>query len=189
MRLFVALELPDDWKNVLSGPEKDIGWLSHGIKWVEPRGMHLTLKFLGEVDPSRLNELLKELSTVCTDHETFDVKINGTGVFPNRKRPRVFWAGVEAPETLTELQKAVEGQLTGLGFPRDEKPYHPHLTLARIKDPRGKDRITDALLNYHIESDSHTVNEVLLMRSHLSSEGARYEVMGRFQLKSSAETN
>ncbi len=182
MRLFVAIDLPLEWKEILAKPEASIGWVGRGIKWVEPRGMHLTLKFLGEVEESLLPELEHPLAGACDGIASFTMQIHGTGVFPNPKRPRIYWAGLEAPPALLVLQKNVDREMQRLGFERDDHPFRPHLTIARIKDPIGKERMTDAFLNYRLESEPTTVREILLMRSHLSAAGARYEAIRRFPL-------
>jgi RNA 2',3'-cyclic 3'-phosphodiesterase len=182
MRLFIAIGLPEDWKQILAQPEASIGWLGRGVKWVEPRGMHLTLKFLGEVEPPQLTDITDGIRDACTGISQFSMNIHGTGAFPNAKRPRVYWAGLVAPSGLLELQKRIENAMQDLGFAAEEHPFRPHLTLARIKESVGKDRMTDALLNFRLESEPIIVSEVLLMQSHLSPGGARYEAIGRFPL-------
>jgi RNA 2',3'-cyclic 3'-phosphodiesterase len=182
MRLFVAINLPDSWKQTLALPEASIGWLGRGVKWVEPRGMHLTLRFLGEVAENELPALETAIRAAVSDTAPFSMRIHGTGVFPNPRRPRVYWAGVDAPSSLIEMQKRLESQMQNLGFETEEVPFRPHLTLARIKEPVGKERMTEALLNFRLESDPITVSEVLLMQSHLSADGARYEAIRHFPL-------
>ncbi|MDD5088276.1 MAG: RNA 2',3'-cyclic phosphodiesterase [bacterium] len=185
MRLFVAIDLPEQWKQILAEPEAHIGWLGRGVRWVEPRGMHLTLKFLGEVEDDRLDDLDAALRSACSEIAAFSMRLKNTGVFPNPKRPRIYWAGIEAPPILLELQHRVDDAMQQLGFDRDEHPFRPHLTLARIKEPIGKDRMTEALLNFRLESEPIPVREVLLVRSHLAREGARYEALRRFPLTDS----
>jgi 2'-5' RNA ligase len=182
MRLFIAIDLPDDWRRILSEPEQSIGWLGRGVKWVEPRGMHLTLKFLGEVDEKLLPGIHTGTIAACSDAAPFTIRLRGTGVFPNAKRPRVYWAGIEGPSSLLQLQARVDSEMQRLGFPAEEREFRPHLTLARIKEPIGKQRMTDALLSYSLESEPAEVRELLLIRSHLSSEGARYEAIWRCAL-------
>lgn len=182
MRLFIALDLPEEWKRILAQPEASIGWLGRGVKWVEPRGMHLTLKFLGEVEETLLPQIRDGITVACSTISTFTMRLQGTGVFPNPKRPRVYWAGIEAPRQLMDLQTRMDAEMQRIGFPAEEHPFRPHLTIARIKDPIGKQRMTDALLNFKLEGDSIEIREALLMRSHLSIEGARYEAIFRCPL-------
>jgi RNA 2',3'-cyclic 3'-phosphodiesterase len=175
VRLFVAIGLPESWKQILAEPAEKIGWLGRGVKWVEPRGMHLTLRFLGEVEDRQLSELQDRLHRAAHAAQPFSMRIHGTGTFPNPKRPRIYWAGLEAGPALMDLQARIEDEMQTMGFEAEEQRFHPHLTLARIKDPIGKQRMTDALLSYRLESEPITVHQILLMRSHLSSEGAHYE--------------
>jgi len=184
MRLFIAIGLPDSWKQILAQPESSIAWLGRGVKWVDPHIMHLTLRFLGDVAENDLPNLETAISDAVSGSAAFSMRIRGTGVFPSPKRPRVYWAGLEAPPTLMDLQSRIEQEMSKLGFEKDENPFHPHLTLARIKDPIGKERMTEALLNFRLESEPFTVTEVLLMQSHLSPEGAHYEAVRHFPLSS-----
>jgi RNA 2',3'-cyclic 3'-phosphodiesterase len=186
MRLFIAIGLPESWKEILAEPQKHIGWLGRGVRWVEPRGMHLTLVFLGEVEDSQLPAIENCLETACRECAPFSMRLKGTGTFPNPKRPRVYWAGIDAPRTLLDLQARIEACTVALGFEKEEREFRPHLTLARIKEPIGKDRMTDALLKFKLESEPLAVSEVLLMQSHLSSDGATYEALRRFPLTGSA---
>ena len=183
MRLFIAIGLPDIWKETLAKPEQSIAWLGRGVKWVEPRGMHLTLRFLGEVEERELPLIQTAMIAASHGIEPFEMKLVGTGVFPSAKRPRVYWAGIEAPKSLLALQSNIERGIQALGFDPEEHPFKPHLTLARIKEPIGKERMTDALLSFQLESESYVVHEVLLMQSHLSREGAHYEAVGRVELR------
>jgi RNA 2',3'-cyclic 3'-phosphodiesterase len=182
MRLFIAISLPDDWKQILTQAEASIGWLGHGVRWVEPHGMHLTLRFLGEVTEAQLPAVTSSITDACHGIVPFAMRIKGTGVFPHAKKPRIYWAGLEAPAVLLDLQTRIEERMTNLGYEPDANPFRPHLTLARIKDPMGKQRMTDALLDYKMESAPVMVSEILLIRSHLSSDGARYETLHRFPL-------
>ena len=184
MRLFIAIDLPDSWREWLAKPQESIGWLGHGVKWVDPTSTHLTLKFLGEVAPNLLDEIKTRAAEACRDFPSFTMRMKGTGVFPDAKRPRVYWAGIKAPETLLELQADLERRMEELGFEREQREFHAHLTLARIKEPGGKQRMTEALLSFKIESEPTVVTETVLMRSHLSEDGARYEPLAFFPLRS-----
>ena len=182
MRLFVAIDLPEPWKVELAEIERSIGWLGRGVKWVDPRSMHLTLKFLGETDDRDLQIVRDQLVTACHGVPAFSMQMRGTGVFPAPNRPRVYWVGLKSGDALPALNQRVETAMQEIGYPPEENPFKPHLTVARIKDPIGKQRQTDALLSYHVESEPVLVREVLLMQSHLAKAGATYEVVGRAAL-------
>ena len=125
MRLFLAINLPDEWKKLLRQPQKSIGWLGHGVRWVDPQGIHMTLKFLGDVDEKQLPAINDLLTEVAGNYSTFELVIAGTGVFPTPRRPRVFWAKVKAPDTLAELQKEIEKSLLPIGFPAEDREFQP----------------------------------------------------------------
>jgi RNA 2',3'-cyclic 3'-phosphodiesterase len=182
MRLFIAIDLPESWRELLAKPQESIGWLGRGVKWVDPKSTHLTLKFLGEVAPNLLDPVKLAAARACEQFPAFTICMKGTGVFPDPKRPRIYWAGVQAPETLLGLQAEIEREMEELGFEHEERKFNPHLTIARIKEPAGKQRMTEALLSFKMESEPVEVKETLLIRSHLSEDGARYEPLAYFPL-------
>lgn len=174
--------LPDEWQAILRTPQEKIGWLGRGVKWVEPENLHLTLKFLGETPDSALPELTDVLSDCCAASEPFRIAIQGVGCFPNKNRPRAYWAGLSKSNTLLDLQAAIDQGMDELGFEPEEKKFVPHLTVARIKEPIGKERMTGAFLNFDLRSESFEVREVCLVESKLRQEGPFYTVLRRFAL-------
>lgn len=141
------------------------------------------MKFLGETPDSDLPLIIEKLNLACEGIKSLALRIEGTGVFPNANRPRAYWAGIKAESSLFTIQKNIEQEMQALGFEPDENKFTPHLTVARIKEPIGKQRMTAALLNYKIASEPVIISEILIMRSHLKAEGARYEAVGRATLE------
>jgi 2'-5' RNA ligase len=137
---------------------------------------------LGETAPNLLDEIKLRLTETCAQFPAFSMRMRNTGVFPEPKKPRIYWVGIEAPETLSLLQTEIESEMEELGYETELRKFSPHLTIARIKDPMGKQRMTEALLSYKIESESVQAKEVVLFRSHLSEDGARYEPLAQFPL-------
>ena len=137
-RLFVAVELPAGAKEGLAAAVGQLrGLMPAGVRWVNPAGIHLTLKFLGEVDgglaPPLLAALQREMAGV--DKTPFPLRLDGLGVFPNRREPRVIWAGVGGDlETLGAVQRRVETAAVSLGLARERREFRPHLTLGRVRD-------------------------------------------------------
>jgi len=180
IRTFVAIELD-------AGVLRRIGSLleriqadmpSGLVRWVRPQSIHLTLKFLGDVEEDRLETLAATLQAACKDHAPFSLSIHGMGVFPNPKRPRVVWIGVDEPTgALQRLQRDVERAIAPLGFPTERRPFSPHLTLGRVKDGR-KPAELEALGQYAARArvlvGDMAVDTVYLMRSDLSPAGAIY---------------
>ncbi len=135
-RLFVAVELSEEVRGALAEAQAVYRRRSDPpVRWVDPRGAHLTLKFLGDVAAERVQALADALAAVAAVHAPFQLSTGPAGVFPSPRRPRVLWLGVDGPvEYLEDLQQDVEFALQGLGFPLEGRPYRPHLTLGRVRD-------------------------------------------------------
>lgn len=158
-------------------------WPGASVRWVDPAGIHLTLKFLGEVGADRLEAIVGALERGTAGVEPFELKIGGLGFFPGPNRARVVWVGVREPTgRLAKLQRQVEAGLEPLGFAPEGREFVPHLTLGRLKTPAGlpppdadwADRPLGRM----------TVREVVLMESRLSPAGAAYRLVRAFPLKS-----
>jgi 2'-5' RNA ligase len=178
IRVFLAIELSSDVRKKLSELQQQLRKTLPPINWVRPESIHLTLKFLGFVDPSIISQLLSVLKPIGKKQHVFSIDVHGLGVFPQVKHPRIFWIGLTGnTQALQELVLEIEAALEPLGFPPEEKAYHPHLTLARIK--RENATVGSALLeNQVLEKDQHlgtlTIDRFTLIQSDLDSSGARY---------------
>ena len=183
IRAFIAIPLSDEMLATLGhiaaqlrqGPGGGAG------RWVRPEGIHLTLKFLGDVPGERLSVIGAVLDKVCRAHAPFALRLAALGCFPNARRPRVIWAGVEE-ETgrLERLQAAVERELAREGFPREERRFTPHLTLARVHERAAREEVAalgSAVATYTaVEMPTMTARAVLLIQSDLRPGGAVYTV-------------
>lgn len=188
IRTFVAIELSDEIKGVLSElmdtlRSEDI----RGLRLVRPEGVHLTLKFLGDIPIGKADAVADALSCVKA-HSPFELEIDGTGVFPNQRRPRVLWVGVKGDMApLNALQEDVEDALESIGFRRESRGFSPHLTIGRIRDSastRDRLRAAEALTSYHIQAGHSIVaNTVSLMRTTLLPEGSVHECLVSTPLK------
>ncbi len=182
IRIFIAVDLSPDIRRNLSSFQQQLKKMLPPMNWVRPESIHLTLKFLGSVQPSCIPQILSALKPLGEMTDTFSLDVHGIGVFPNRRRPRVLWVGVSGQtQSLCRLASEVVAALEPLGFPLDEKTYHPHLTLARIK--RDNDIVGSALLEDGVfASDRHlgtlTVDRFILFQSDLNSAGACYTPLG-----------
>lgn len=171
-RLFVAVEVP---RVTVAGIR-------------EPRDaspMHVTLKFLGDVEEGRVSEIARALGEALSGTAGGPATLQGVGVFPSAERPRVLWVGVgEGKSLLTRLGDQVENALSGLGFPREDRPFHPHVTLARIHDRRGADEARRVLAeNYGRLFAAFEIREVLLKRSVLAPGGAEHTTLVAIPLR------
>lgn len=134
LRSFIAVEIPSEVQNLIAeniAPLKNI-LPKPLIRWVASRNVHLTLKFLGEVSPANLERLAGTLKGEAASHEMFSMSIGCLGAFPNQRRPRVIWIGLDAPAALVTLQHAVDAAAAQMGFPREQRPFSAHLTVGRV---------------------------------------------------------
>ena len=182
IRVFLAIELSSGVREKLFSIQQQLKTTLPPINWVRPESIHLTLKFLGYVEPSVVSQLLSALEPIGEKHEPFSVDVQGLGVFPQVKHPRIFWVGLTGnTQALQDLEFEIEAALEPLGFPPEEKTYHPHLTLARIKRENAK--IGSALMESGVlESDQYlgtlTIDRFTLFQSDLDSSGATYTPLG-----------
>ncbi len=177
MRLFVALNLRSDQKAALAEVLAPLRGSALPVRWVDPASVHLTLKFLGEVAEPALEEMGAAVARAARVVPPFTAAAHGLGGFPDLRRPRVLWLGLDAGAELQALQAAVEAELGPLGYPPENRPFSPHLTVGRARQgARAADFATlaDLVGRFRFEAtlDARTVD---LMRSRLSPRGARYE--------------
>jgi RNA 2',3'-cyclic 3'-phosphodiesterase len=182
MRAFVAIDLAEEVRAALAREQprlKAACGRNRDIRWTRPEGLHLTLKFLGEVQKEQATSVIAALQGLGFD--AFKVEVKGFGFFPDARRPRVFWVGLQAPASLGELAARVETALEPLGFPREHRPFNPHLTLARFDSPKSPDALTAAIDGSSGASFGHfEVNEFFLFESRLRPGGAEYLKLARF---------
>ena len=187
-RAFIAIHLSQDAHRQLSGTIESLGnEIPSGVRWVDPAGIHLTLKYLGDIDPGLIDEVLQALEHLTTGSLPFLLQLDGLGVFPNQRRPRVLWAGVRGDlDALGALQEKVEASMLGLNFPRERRTFNPHLTLGRVRDTISavaRHRIGEVVSRNSLEStDSWPVNALHLMRSDLTPQGSVYSTLGSVAL-------
>lgn len=180
LRLFIAIDVPDDVKAQLAALKTDIS----GAVWVKPVAMHLTLKFLGDgIDEARVPAIVAALSAV--GGAPFALAVRGVGRFPagGRKPARTLWAGLQVPPALYELAAAVEAALIAPGFAAELRPFAPHLTLARLKHEAGSAQTAQFLTQHAgLKSAPFRVEAFDLFSSQLTPQGAIYTRMARFPL-------
>ena len=186
VRAFVAADLPPEVRDELARVVSALaGARPRGLRTVRPEGVHLTLKFLGNVQRSEVPAVASAISSVVREHRPFTVEIGGFGAYPGERSPRVLWTGVNSPEALFNLQADIEKSLTSLGFSTDSRPWSPHLTLARIRDGTGKrDRrlAWDSLAGLEPISQWTTISSVSLVASRLTPKGAVYSTIETFEM-------
>jgi 2'-5' RNA ligase len=176
-RIFCAVELTEELKARVGEYSARLraAFPAARASWERPEKLHLTIKFLGELEPSRVAELSEAAGRAATGLGEFPITIEGTGAFPPRGAPRVLWLGVgDSSGKLAELQRRLEAECAAAGFPRETRSFSPHLTIARLREPRGAQDLTTAHRHERFDALSFTARELKIVRSVLGPAGSRY---------------
>jgi len=181
VRLFVAINLPEAVRRTIHERTAGLRETDMPARWVDPDRIHLTLKFLGEVLDERRDAAVEALREAASGYAPFHLELEGVGAFPSLRRPRVVWLGVAATLPLRALKHDVEHAYARLGFERESRAFHPHLTLGRARDraEAGEFRPLERLAGEVRVEDGFRVESVELMRSRLGHGGAEYSVESR----------
>jgi len=183
VRTFICFDLPAEIREKLRVLQGALKPTSRGVSWTRPEGIHLTLKFLGDVDAERMTEIAAALSRTAAGLKTFAITVGRVGGFPNLRRPRVLWVGIEEPTgALTQLAGNIDEALGTLGFPREERSFSPHLTVGRVKSPDGIEAVCQKLNALSFAPMTFSPSELVVMRSDLRSDGAVYTPQKRIEL-------
>lgn len=189
MRLFVAVDLPGEVRRLLGRMIEDLKVELGRLRWVRPERIHLTLKFLGEVAEPQVADLGRALArAVPGSTSPFELQVRGVGRFPSGSRPRVIWAGLETvsgvqTDALDALRERVEGAAADAGFPREARPFRPHLTLARLGEGRPPVGLDDVLARrVGAECGRVTVSSVWLFQSVLGRGEPEYRKLEEYRL-------
>jgi 2'-5' RNA ligase len=180
MRAFIALEISREVRQEIRGIierlQKGIQFGGASPKWAAPDGIHLTLRFLGEIEEEMVGRLRGLLKEAAAESKPFHLSIGSLGFFPNERNPRVLWIGVgEGAEESEALQKKIERGVVALGFSAEDRPFHPHLTLARIKSARGARGLVDVVASHRdVSAGLCVVDRIMLFQSELKPTGAVY---------------
>jgi 2'-5' RNA ligase len=186
VRLFIAIEIPENIRTGFASLLNEFRAIAPKVKWVRPENLHVTLKFLGETEPAKLGASQNVLSTVRSA-EPVSLEFRGLGFFPNEKRPRVFWAGMEASANLKSLATEVDQATHRLGFPLEERPFTPHLTLARFPLPGVLPKLLQAIQEKSAQAfGSLSTGEFHLIESKLKPTGAEYTTVQTFRFATEA---
>lgn len=180
MRLFVALELTPDVHAAVCGVVERLQRAKADVRWVRPEGMHLTLKFIGEIPPEKLDPIRQALAGV-TSEAPVELAFGGLGYFPNPRRPRVLWIGVEASANLSPLAAQLDAALVSLGIEAEKRAYVPHLTLGRFRSEKGLGELQREIERLPTkEFGRFEARALALFQSKLSPHGAEYTRLDNF---------
>ncbi|HAA04117.1 MAG TPA: RNA 2',3'-cyclic phosphodiesterase [Syntrophobacteraceae bacterium] len=184
IRAFIALDLHQGVLRALAELQQEWQRTAAPVSWIKPESIHLTLKFLGNIANEQAAEIQALLLKVAAVNAPLRLQPMGCGAFPSIKQMRVVWVGLQgAVEELLKLQKSVEEALVPLGFAPEDRPYRAHLTLGRVKGRRHLQLLQEAVLRRQgFQTEAFDVTEVVLYRSELRPEGARYTALFRAPL-------
>ena len=180
MRLFIAVDLPNDVRDQLAEVQRALRPLTDSARWVAPESIHITLKFLGEVPEKQLEDIDTALAGLSW--KPFTVTVRGVGFFPGNRSPRVFWAGMEAP-TMQGLAVELDSRMERLGFDKEKRAFRPHITLARARDNRIDSSLVTGAAQYEEHNfGSFTADRIFLFKSSLKPSGSVYEKLKEYLL-------
>ena len=176
MRLFVAMNFPASLRRSIAAIGTDLARSGVPARWVDPADVHLTLKFLGDLPPAKLEAIVEVVQEIATGSEPVTLRFEGVGAFPSPRRPRVIWLGIEAGPRLRLLADALDRRMAGFGVSRETRPFRPHVTLGRVHQGSGpgefrefERRAPSLRLDQEIEID-----RIALMESRLRPDGPEY---------------
>lgn len=178
MRAFVAIKITSDQRMAVGDLIGDLKTSSADVKWVKPENLHLTLKFLGNMDESRVGDVAEAVRGACQGITPFEISLRGTGAYPSVRRPRVVWVGIEnGRDSLLSLNENIENRLETVGFQKEKRSFSPHLTIGRLRRNGRPGNLSDRL-GVHFDGGECVIDRVLLMKSTLTPEGPIYEELG-----------
>jgi 2'-5' RNA ligase len=181
-RVFIAIELPSVVRKSLSdhihGLRKALPDLR--ASWGRQENLHLTLKFLGDTPVAKIEALSQAAYNAAVRFSRFDLVVGRCGAFPSTGQPRVLWIGIDDRSgELADLYRSLEDECANAGFAREERPFHPHLTIARLRKPQGSRRLAELHGEMGFTNQRVSVSEMVLFRSELLSEGSRHTAISR----------
>ena len=196
LRTFIAIELDQELRTTLTGIQARLRGAvpPRAVRWVQPEGIHLTLKFLGDTLSDKVEQVKSALAQATEQVPAFTITVGGVGCFPDARRPRVVWVGVQEPSgSLARLWQAVESQVAPLGFPAEKRPFSPHLTLGRVQRYASSGEVRDigqavAALAAEMAGtqDAMAVSAVAYIKSDLRPSGAVYTTLVEARLQGHA---
>jgi len=185
IRTFIALELPPAVISLLEKVQEDLKSMGLRANWVRPENIHLTLKFLGNINPGDIDNIGKAMRDAVDNYAAIDLVIRGVGVFPGIRRPRVIWVGLGGQiQLLFAMQRMLEDNLAALGFEKEKRPFKGHLTLGRFKQTVEPNAIRQIMQEYaNLASEEFTASRIVLFKSDLKPTGAVYSQLQQADLE------
>ncbi|MFC1631709.1 RNA 2',3'-cyclic phosphodiesterase [Candidatus Omnitrophota bacterium] len=183
LRSFIALELSEEIHRQLKQAQDQLKAAQADVKWVDPQGIHLTLRFLGNVSPQLLEEIKPQLEELGQSHRQFKLEIKQLGAFPKIEYPRVIWIGIEqGKDRALKLAEDLEQRLLNFGFQKEKREFKPHLTLGRVRSAQNREQLKNLLQSVTITPSAMQAVNLCLFKSTLTPQGAIYQPLHKTQL-------
>jgi 2'-5' RNA ligase len=184
IRSFICIVLPEELKAKIAELQSELKREPVSVSWAKPENVHLTLKFLGDVEETQLEQVKEAVSQTAQAHARFELVVHGCGVFPNERDPRVLWVGLkDETGALQPLVQEIEDRLGAIGFAREERPFRAHLTIGRVRSGRNARELARKLTATDFPRHRFAVEQITLMRSDLKPTGAIYTPLHSAELK------
>jgi len=188
MRTFIAVELAQEAKDLLARLQEQLKTSGADVKWVAPLNIHLTLKFLGEIDDKKLDKVMQILEETAKERPPFYIRLSSLGAFPKIDFARVIWVGIDkGDEETKDIAKVLEEKLAKVGIPKENRPFSSHITIGRTRSSLNRERLAQNLNiladNWGKQNIEFSVNKITLFKSTLTPKGPIYEVLKIASLK------
>lgn len=188
MRTFIAIDLPKEIKDSLSRLQEQLKTSGADVRWVEEQNIHLTLKFLGEVNEKTLEKIINIIEEVTKDKNSFSLRVSSLGAFPKPDYPRVIWVGIDEGDKETkEIAKELEEKIADMGIPLENRPFSSHITIGRTRSTLNREKLVQNLRtaaeNIGKENLTCRVTKITLFKSTLTPRGPIYEALKETSLK------
>jgi 2'-5' RNA ligase len=175
VRTFICIEIPASIKERIDRLQNTLKTIDSQVSWTRPSNIHLTLKFLGAVEETRIQRVAKAVERAAAGINHFEIEVSGAGCFPSPRSPRVLWIGIsEIPDALKQLYANLEDELDREGFAREKRKFSPHLTIGRFRGPKNATQLAEVLIASSFKAATFKASEVIVMRSDLKPTGSIY---------------
>ncbi len=184
MRLFISVELPEDIKKNVAKIITELKKTDAKVKWIEPKNLHITLKFLGWVKDSKIDEIIDLTTKAVAQIKSFKAKFAGIGSFPKGRKPKVVWVGTaEGGDVLCSMAQALEGALAKVGYRSEARGFKSHITIGRVKEDKGVNKLIEKIgALKSTDFGEVIVNSINIMKSTLTPKGPIYKILKEIKL-------
>jgi len=185
IRAFIAIPLDPKIQHSIERMQDHLKKTNSDVKWVKPENIHITLKFLGDVNTEQINSVKQALSNCTHNTRPFKVELSQLGAFPNIERPRTLWIGLkDSKKQLNRIAVSLEKALGKIGFQGDQRPFNSHITIGRVRSSKNINLLSQLLSNYQIATGlTQTISKIVLLKSTLNSEGPLHEPLYQIKFK------